>query len=344
MREKWLTSSVVALVLLGLLAYLFIYSVRVDQVVAHYRSGKVHQIIRPDLGVGNRTPPSTGDVPVLTEAGWYFKMPLRDRIERFDQRVRHVDGVLAQTQLRDGNQVTPRVYATWRIVDPVAFEGSLDGDEDRARADLKTYISNEGHEVFGRYGLDEIVNSDTDQLQFDQIEAEILAGVREGMARAQKAYGIELLSLGITWIALPEGATAAVFGRMQSERKTEVERHVQEGERAKRTEVAKAQEKRDKILADAQAYAKQVTAEAEAEAAQYYAKFSEAPELANFLRELESLRIIFRQAADANKHTKLLLTSDTLPMSRLLAGPIVGNSTDASIPDVQGATEAGGGE
>ena len=322
MRGKWLTTAAVAFVLLGLLSYLFIYSVRVDQVVAHYRSGKVLRIIRPNLGVGTRQALASADsAPVIEEAGWYFKLPLVDRIERFDQRVRHVDGVLAQTQLRDGNQVTPRVYATWRIVDPVSFQGSMDGDVDKARSDLKTFISNEGHEVFGRYRLNQIVNSDTDMLQFDQIEQEIYEGVKEGLSRAERAYGIELCSLGITWIALPEGATNSVFGRMQAERKVEVARLIQEGDRARRTLVAKALEESDKILADAHAYAKQVRGEAEAQAAEYYGVFSQAPRLANFLREVESLVTIFREADEKGEPIKVMLTPNTPPMTLLYGGP-----------------------
>ena len=54
--------------------------------------------------------------------------------------------------------------------------------------------------------------------------------------------------------------------------------------------VSTAQSQATQIKAEAQAQAKQIKGQADAEAAAYYVSFAEHPELANFLRKLETLR------------------------------------------------------
>ncbi len=166
MREKKLTIAAVFLVCLGLLTYLVVFSVRIDEVAAQYRFGKVVRIIRPVLG------PNSGSeaddlqkaypkVAVVTHAGWFWKLPWPfDKVEKFDQRVRNVDAPASQTQLKDNNHIIPRVYATWRIYDPVAFQKSLSGDVPQAEDRLRNIIGADTSKVFGQYNLQDIVNTD----------------------------------------------------------------------------------------------------------------------------------------------------------------------------------------
>jgi membrane protease subunit HflC len=324
MRRSWPTIVVVTLVLLGLLVYLFTETVRIDEVAAHYRLHKVKRLIRPRIGeegaISARSTTEAG-VPVKTKAGLCFKLPLIDKYKKMDQRIRVVDGPLTQIQLPDENQLIPRVYATWRITDPVAFEKTLKGDAETARKRLTQVINGRAPEVFGRYNLEDVVNTDPAKLKFDQIEQEILDGVKASVESADKAYGIEVLSLGITLLALPEDATAAVFSRMGQERTTEANKLTEEGKKIKRTMVAEAQEKRDKLLADAEATAKRIRAQGEAGAALTYKTFKEDPELAIFLRELESLREIAKSAAGREEPITIVVTTRGRPF-RLLEGEI----------------------
>jgi len=330
MREKWAVVVTVALVFVGLLMYLVVYSVRVDQIAVHRRLGKVIRIVRPELGLGAgpsaRSPLLTREhegVQVVDRAGWFFKLPWPfDKVAVYDQRIRVVDGPLAQTQLPDGNQVIPRAYATWRIADPVSFEESLKGDEETARQSLKQIISDQTAEVLGKYSLDDVVNTDPSKLKFDQIEQEILAGVRDRLAKSQDAYGLEVLTFGITWLALPKDTTAAVFSRMEWERRRLAQDLRAKGESIKQTLIAQANAQKEKILAEAEAQAKDIRSEAEAEAAKYYDVFAKDQDLAIYLRGLEALKKIAQDASANERPLTIMLSTKTAPFGILERGPL----------------------
>jgi membrane protease subunit HflC len=342
MREKKLTVAAVFLVCVGLLAYLVVFSVRVDEVAAQYRVGNPVRIIRPILGEKSDEEAAAlatkyPDVAIVTRAGWFWKLPWPfDTVKKFDQRVRNVDGPASQTQLPDGNHIIPRVYATWRIYDPVAFQKVLSGDLGNAEDRLRNIIGNETTAVFGQHNLDDVVNTDLTRLKFDQIEQGIYEGVRKDLAQsagAQNAdvYGIEVLSLGIQRIALPDDTTKAVFGRMVAERTMVAGKFVAEGDRIQRTKVAEAKQEQDKILAAAEAEAKDIRAQGEAQAAQYYEVFAKNEHLAVFLRRLESLRKIATAAAKGGQPITLVLSAKTPPFDALESGP-QGSKQEAPPP------------
>ncbi|MFW6188941.1 MAG: SPFH domain-containing protein [Planctomycetota bacterium] len=324
MRERKLTIFIVALVCVGLLAKLFLYTVGVDEAAAHYRFGKVVRVIRPTLS-GEAEPAGVEvnpGVEVVTEAGLFAKLPWPfDRVDDYSQKVRYVDGKQTQTQLEDGNQVIPRIYATWRVTDPVAFKKSLRGDEGVARMRLQSIIDNETNATFGGFQLEDLVSTDPQELQFDAVERDIYDGVKTDLKNMSDSYGIELCSLGITWIALPEDTTQAVFNRMTEERKSVAEKLIADGERIKRTKVAEATLQSRKIVAAAEARAKDIRAEAEAEAAGYYETFAKNQHLAIFLRRLEALRAITQSASDNGKPMTLVVSTKTEPFSILDTGP-----------------------
>jgi len=337
MRERWPTVIVAALVFLGLLTYLFVFSVRVDQVAAHYRFGTVKEVIRPALALGSEEKDLTTaeGVPVRTKAGLYFKLPWPfDKVKWYDQRVRCLDGPQAQIQLPDQNQLIPRVYATWRICDPVAFQKSLMGDVETATATLKQLIGGRTPEVVGRYTLRDIVNTDRQALKFDQIERELYEAIKGSVESSEKAYGIEVCSVGISWIALPSDATSAVFGRMQQERKTEAQKLTEDGNKIKRMTIAEAYQKRDLIIAEAVAKGKAIRAEGEAEAAKSYSTFAKQPELAIFLRRLEALAKLARNAAEKNEPITWVLSTKGPPFDILQTGPLSQQATSGVMPEL----------
>ncbi|MHC4789175.1 MAG: SPFH domain-containing protein [Planctomycetota bacterium] len=334
MRRNWFTVITVAIVFVMLLLYLVVETVRVAQVAAHYRFGEVVRIIRPTLGIGEaevEPVEAPEGVEVINRAGLFFKVPLLDNYEMFDQRIRHVDGPLTQMQLADDNQLIPRVYATWRIKDPVAFQKTLEGDDLRAESNLKNIIDGRTPEVLGKYSLQDIVNTDAEELKFDSIEREIFQRVKESVEDPKKGYGIEVCSLGITWIALPEDATAAVFARMEQE----------QGKRIKRATIAAAQEERDKMLADAETQAKKITAEGEAEAAKSYEVFARDPALASFLRRLETFVNMARNAAQNGQPITFVVTTKTEPFTILDRHPLKEEGAGEGLPDLELPQPAG---
>lgn len=318
MKESKLTVAVVGLVCLGLLAYLVCFSVRVDEMAVLYRFNNVKAVVRPSLGpmaeTPLRLPPGAEDAEIKRRAGLFLKWPYPiDKVKKYSQRIHTLEGPLTQQQLPDSNQIIPRVYATWRVVDPVAFENSLRSIRSTAERRLKNVIGNETAVVFGTHTLGDVVNTDREELEFDQIEEEILTGVRRSLESEEKSYGIEVCSLGIMWVTLPEETTQAVFRRMQKERQRIAEELRSAGQRMKREKVAEAREERDKIIAEANATATQIRARAEAEAAEYYDTFAKNQALSIFLRRLEAIRRIAASASGENQPLTLVLSTKSEP-------------------------------
>ncbi len=325
MRESKLTIVVVAGVCLVLLVMLVTYSVPVHKTAVVYRWNRPRRVIRPPVTVAGQLSDEElaaflpDDVEVVTEAGWFFKWPYPiDRVSPVEQWVRTLEAPLVQIQLPDDNQILPRMHATWRIVDPLAFERTLQGDDAVAARRLRNIISDQTASVFGNHVLADVVNTDPERLKFDEIEQKILDGVRRVLR--EQNYGIAVASLGTSWIALPESTTEAVFARMREERNASAESLLADGEREKRTIIAAARETAERRMARAEAEARTIRAEAEALAATYYDTFAEDETLAIFLRRLDAIRRIASDAAANDRPVTFVVSTQTEPFTLFEAG------------------------
>jgi membrane protease subunit HflC len=164
--------------------------------------------------------------------------------------------------------------------------------------------------VLRTHPLSELVNVNEKEMKFSQIEQEFLAGIRDS---ALKNYGIEVVSVGIKRLGIPESVTKEVFERMKQDRQKTVRELTAEGEaKAKEIRVT-AEEIAQKILARAEAYAKTLEGQGEAEAAKYYIEFEKNPKLANLLKMRETLQKIL-----ASGQTTMVLDARQMPPFNLL--------------------------
>jgi membrane protease subunit HflC len=101
---------------------------------------------------------------------------------------------------------------------------------------------------------------------------------------------------------------------MIQERQRAAAERLAEGEREAKNIRIKADSQKAILLADAEAEAKEIRAKGDAEAAQYYAVFKQNPELAEFLRKLDSLRSVMKS------RTTLVLDTDVAPFNLFKPG------------------------
>ncbi len=300
MRERKITIGAVFIVMALLLLYLFSYQVRADQMVAHYRP---RGTLLREINKGDKE-----------ESGLYFKLPWPfDYVRLFDKRVRVLDGRVAQTQLSDERHVIISTYAGWRINEPDVFMKSFEGDVDEVEKQLRNIIYTETLKVIGKRTFGELVNTNPQAIKLHEIETQVRNDVKATIET--RHYGIVLVALGISRIAVPLDTTKAVFDRMIKEREAVATKLRAEGEKERTKIVAAAKGEASKIVADAHAEAKMIRAEGEAKEALAYRTFNQAPDLAIFLRKLESLRTIANQT-----DFSILLDTGTDPFT-LLAGP-----------------------
>ena len=142
----------------------------------------------------------------------------------------------------------------------------------------------------------------------------MLARVREKAAGS----GIEIVDMGISRLGVPDSVSSAVFARMKEERNAETNRLLAEGKAEAESIRGKAEAAKTRIMADAEAKARSIKGQGDAEAAQHYAKFVDEPELANFLRRLDTLRTTL------NDRTTIVIDSDSPAYNLLSSGPEYG--------------------
>jgi len=304
-KARWPTIVIAAMVGLLLLVYLVAFQVRVSEVAVHRRLGGVHRV----LNQGERE-----------ESGWYVKIPLIDRVRKYDRRVRVFDGRFTQMQLGDGWHVAISMYAGWRVSDPVEFESTLKGDVGSAEHVLKDIILNATNEVVGKIRFQNLISTDPDELMFGEIEKQIVERVRRVVD--ERNLGVTMTNFGIGRLAVPESTTEAVFKRMTEERAQAAGKRLEEGKTEKARLVAEATIRKEEIIANATAEAKRIRGEGEAAEAQYYDAFAAAPGLATFLRGLESLRTIAQDSAESNSPITFVLDLNTPPFGLLKQGPL----------------------
>ena len=126
-------------------------------------------------------------------------------------------------------------------------------------------------------------------------------------------YGIEVRSLGIKKLGLPQGVTQAVFERMKSERQVRVSEIENEGREQAGKIRSAAEAEATRIISEAEAEATRLDGEARAEAAKSFAVFQENPDLAVLILKLNALELALKEK------TTLILDANTPPLDLLNA-------------------------
>ena len=245
----------------------------------------------------------------LDQPGFYARWPAPvQAVHRFDRRLQPLEGPLEQAQTRDGESLIVAAFLGWRVADPELHLRQNAGSSEQAGRHLNQLLSTAKLAVLGQQSLGDLLNPDPAKLRFEQVEAEILARVAP---QARSLYGLDVPFVGLRKISLPEAVTETVAARIRAERESLAEKYRSEGDAEAVSIEARAQSEKDQKLAEALGRARRIQAEGDAEAAGYYEVFRQNPELAIYLRKLESLE---RTLGDK---TTLVLTDETAPFDLL---------------------------
>jgi membrane protease subunit HflC len=276
----------VGLILVALLlSHMFLYQVRYDQVAVRTTFDRADES------------------SVQEEAGlkWRWPWPI-NKVALYPKRLQVLDDKIEELQTADGKSVIVKTYLTWRIADPLAFYVTL---KDPAEANRQ--MSSRLREIRGlisNYTFDQLVNVDRSKLKLAAIEEEATRQIDAALREA--GYGIQVESVGIHKVILPESTTQKVFDTMIASRQRLAENALQEGQAqasAIRSEAASA---RERILAFAERKAQAIKSQGDREAAVQYQAFAANEEFAIFLRKIEALRKML------DHNTTFVLSADSL--------------------------------
>ncbi|MHC4551193.1 MAG: protease modulator HflC [Planctomycetota bacterium] len=263
-------------------------------------------------------------VRTITEPGLKFKfpIPIEDK-EKFDSRNRLFEATSRETPTAGGEPIIVQSYMVWKIADPEKFLISVKDVKD-AEVKIKSQLQDAQNSVIGRHSFSELVNTDADKIQFEQIENEI-AGMIQG--EALENYGVEIRTVGIKRLKISKEVTEKVFERMKADRDRKTQAILAEGNAEAERITSDAAAKQKELLAVADSQAKAIRGAGDAEAARYLEMLKEDPELAIFLRNIEALKEILAE------RSTIVLGTDTEPVKYL-----------KEIPDIQPASTSQAGD
>lgn len=291
MKNLW--ALVFVVMIIGVLSlFLFSFQVRETEVALVTRFGK--------------------PVKSVDEPGWNLRWPPPiNVIYKFDSRGQLYESVLEDTTTRGGDPINVTSYIVWRIGDPQKFLESVH-DTTGAERVLDSLLRNTQNSVIGQYYFSDFVNSDPAKIKFAEIEEKMAESIR---GHAMEEYGIEIDLIGIKKLGISKDITKEVFARMRADRKRRTEEILAEGWAEAEKIKSEANSTRDELLAVVQAEAKAIRGKGDAEAAKYYKMLESEPELAMFLRDIETLRTILKEK------TTIILTEDNDLMKYLKGIP-----------------------
>ncbi len=256
----------------------------------------------------------------ITEPGWYFRWPFPiQQIHKFDSRMRVLEAEMGETTTKGAVPIIVNTYVVWNIAEPLKFFNAVKTINE-AQSKLRSRISDTQNKVIGQHLFSEFVNSDPTKIKFNKVEDEMLAGLKQSI---RNDYGIGIRTLGIKQLKISKDVTEKVFERMRAARNRKTEATIAQGQ-AEATKIrTDADSKKTELLAAAEARAKTIRGKGDAEAAKYYKLLEADPELAMFLRDIESLKKILAERAT------VVFSAKTAPFKLLEEMP------DLNPPDVR---------
>jgi membrane protease subunit HflC len=227
---------------------------------------------------------------VVTKPGLYFKLPLLQNVRYVDTRILTLDDPDPQSFITSENKpVLVDAFVKWRITDAREFYIAV-GDERGAASRISQTVTGLLREEFGKRTVHEVVSGERD---------DVMAKVSERVEQDAKKIGVSIVDVRLKRVDLPQGVSADVYRRMDSERKRAASELRSTGSAEAEKIRADAEKQREVILAEAYRDAQKIKGEGDAKAAAIYAQaFQQNPEFYAFYRSMEAYKSSFRNRAD----------------------------------------------
>ncbi len=239
--------------------------------------------------------------------GLKFKIPLIQRVHRFEKRFLEWDGDANELPTKDKRFIWVDTYARWRISDPLQFFKRL-RDERGAQTRLDDILDGETRNAIANHELVEVIRSSNRQpvnseaLPEDEV---VLASIDTGRERIRAEVltksqertsdlGIEILDVQFKRINYVEDVRRKVYERMIAERQRIADRFRSEGQgQASRI---RGEKDRDLKMITSEAYrqAREIIGRADAQVTRIYAdaynQSAQSRDFYDFLRTMETYK------------------------------------------------------
>ncbi|WP_461482800.1 protease modulator HflC, partial [Porticoccus sp.] len=219
------------------------------------------------------------------------KIPLAEKIRKFDARVLTLDAEPSSFFTVEKKRLIVDAFSKWRIVDVDTYYKSTGGNEGVAHDRLASRVNDGLRNQFGARTLHEVVSGERDLLM-EQIKDYLNTTVR-------KSLGIEVVDVRVKRIDLPPEVSDQVYRRMTAEREKEARELRSKGAEEAEKVRADADRQRTILLANAYREAEESKGEGDAVATSTYAAaYSKDPEFYAFQRSLKAYKESFTNKGD----------------------------------------------
>lgn len=257
----------------------------------------------------------------ITTPGLKFKIPLIQKVNRFDKRFLEWDGDANELPTKDKRFIWVNTYARWRISDPLLFFQRL-RDERGAQSRLDDILDGETRNAIANHDLVELIrttNRTPASGEFDPQEEQKLEPITTGREEIRKIVleaaqtrtsdlGIEILDIQFKRINYVEEVRRKVYERMIAERRRIADRFRSEGEgEASRIRGEKERDLKS-IRSEAYRKAREIKGRGDAEATSIYAAaYDRSADTRSFYEFLKTMEI-YQTTLDSE--TSLILSTD----------------------------------
>lgn len=276
---------------------------------------------------------------VISQAGLSFKTPFIESVDTIPNELLLYDLPASDVITSDKKSMIVDSYVLWQITDPLKFAQTLSCSVANAERRIDTIVYNATKNTISNMKQDEVIMSrdgkmtiTVEQEQSDvvnndlEIQTEkkevvdiksLTEEIMEQINHSEEQYGIEIVTVEVKKLDLPDDNKQAVYTRMISERENIAAQYTAEGaSQAKMIENTTDKEVAI-MISDAQAQAEAIIAEGEAEYMRILSAAYADPEKTDFysfVRALDALK------ASMTGDNKTVILSDDSPIAQIFNG------------------------
>lgn len=276
---------------------------------------------------------------VVTDAGLGFKIPFVESVDTIPKELLLYDIAASDVITSDKKTMIVDSYVLWHVTDPLKFAQTLSCSVSNAEGRIDAIVYNAMKNTISNMKQDEVIRSRDGKMTItvDETETEVTNNdmdlssdteevieikslteeIMEQINHVEDQYGIEIVTVEVKKLDLPDDNKQAVYTRMISERENIAAQYTAEG----KSEAKMIENTTDKevsiMISDAQAKAEATIAEGEAEYMRILSDAYSDPEKTDFYS--------FVRALDALKESisgddKTVILSDDSPIAQIFNG------------------------
>ena len=222
----------------------------------------------------------------ITDAGLYVKIPFIESVDTVPKKVLLYDLPVSDVITSDKKTMIVDCYVLWRVTDPLKFAQTLSHSIGNAENRIDQLVYNAMKNTISNMTQDEVIRSrdgkievtdvatDTDvennDIVLDEVHKTVAIKslteeIMEKLGTVYEQYGIEIMTVEVKKLDLPDDNKQAVYTRMISERDNIAAQYTAEGESQARIIRNTTDKEVSIMLSEANAKAEQIKAEGEAE-------------------------------------------------------------------------------